>query len=139
MTIDDVTVFLRGHRLAVLATTHANGHPEAAVIRIVAGDDCSLFFKTLKHYRKYDNLARDGRVALVIGWDEKITVQYEGTATELSGEAAADAMKQFGAGQSGKSIDASPDNRCFKVTPTWIRYANLGVDPWEIQEWTMTI
>lgn len=41
---------------------------------------------TLSTYRKYKNLQDNPRVSFVIGWDDDISVQYEGIAVELKGE-----------------------------------------------------
>ena len=74
---------MKKHTLAVLATTTEDGKPEAAVIEFSEKDNFELIFDTFSSFRKYKNLKSNKNVAVVIGWDENITIQYEGTAIEL--------------------------------------------------------
>lgn len=129
--------FLKQHTLAVMATTAANGHPQAAVVEFSETDDLEIIFDTFSSYRKYKNLQRDARVAFAIGWDDDETVQYQGVAHQLSGGE----LKKY---QSihltklpkAKKFVGMEQTRYFKVTPTWIRYSNLRVNPWEVFEVT---
>ena len=53
--------------LGVLATTDRDGHPYASLIAYAGNADHSeLYFVTPRATRKFDNLGRDGRVALLI-------------------------------------------------------------------------
>ena len=85
--------------------------------------------------RKYANLRKNNRVAFVIGWDEDITVQYEGEAYELAGEEK-DKYKEifFKKNPKAQKWEAVPEIRFFKVVPKWVRYSNLKVHPWEVYE-----
>ncbi len=76
--------FLRKNKLAVLSTV-SSGKPQSAVLEFSETDDLEIVFDTLSTSRKYKNLKNDKNVSLVIGWDENVTVQYEGEANELSG------------------------------------------------------
>ena len=51
-------------------------------------DDLELIFDTFTSSRKYKNLQKNNNVSFVIGWDDNITVQYEGIAQEVKGEEA---------------------------------------------------
>lgn len=126
---------LRRHKLAVISTVTKDGSPEAAVIEFGETDDLKLVFDTFVTYRKYKNLQHNKRTAFVIGWDENITVQYEGDAYELSGEEL-ERYKQlyFKKNPKAQKWESRPEIRYFKVTPRWIRHSNLNVNPWEIQE-----
>lgn len=126
---------LERNRLAVISTAHQDGAPESAVINIGSTEDLELIFDTLSTYRKYSNLQKDSRVAFVIGWDQNITVQYEGNALELSGKEL-DAYKEayFTKNPKARKWEARPETRYFKVTPRWIRYSDLGQKPWFVQE-----
>lgn len=77
--------YVRARRLAVLATLSADGHPQAAVVGIAATDAGDLVFDTTRGSRKFANLSRQPRVALVVGvdWGDEQTVQLEGTAAEI--------------------------------------------------------
>src|SRR5262249_15124611 len=78
--------FLRKHTLAVIATCHRNGTPEAAAIDFSVRDNLESVFDTIKETRKFNNLAERPGVAFVVGWNDNITVQYEGEATRVPAE-----------------------------------------------------
>ena len=64
MTRDDIRGYAKAHRLAVLASTAADGSPQAAIIGVAVTDDLELIFDTLNTSRKYANLkARPARRA----------------------------------------------------------------------------
>jgi pyridoxine/pyridoxamine 5'-phosphate oxidase len=127
--------FIDKQKLAVISTVTSQGNPEAAVIEFAETDDLELVFTTFSTYRKYKNLQHNKRVALVIGWDEKITVQYEGDAYELSKDEQ-EKYKEiyFMKNPKAKKWEERKEVRYFKVIPTWIRYSDLSVNPWKIQE-----
>ncbi len=77
--------FIKKHTICVLSTVTPDNQPEAAVIEFAETKNFELIFDTFNTYRKYQNLKKNPSVAVVIGWDENITVQYEGWAEELSG------------------------------------------------------
>ncbi len=78
--------FLRQHTLAVIATSSRDGRPEAAAIDFSVRDDLEIVFDTFEHTRKFANLSDQSHVALVIGWDNGITIQYEGEAAKVSAD-----------------------------------------------------
>lgn len=128
--------FLSRQELAVISTV-AKGKPEGAVIAFVEKDDLSVIFGTFRTTRKYLNLLADPYAALTIGWsnETRITVQYEGVAHELTGNEAKIAGRALSKKneRSKKYLDL-PDQRYFKITPTWIRYSNFSAVPDEIFE-----
>ena len=77
--------FLRRHRLCVQASVAADGGPQAAVVGYAVSDQFELIFDTLASTRKAQNLRRDARIAIVVGWDGEQTLQLEGLADEPSG------------------------------------------------------
>lgn len=119
--------FLDKQLLTVISTSQKDA-PEAAVIGFAENENLELFFGTFNTTRKYANIKSNPRVAFVIGWslDEVITVQYEGIATELEGEAAELAKQKVVTKNPGSSRFANdPKQRYFKVEPKWIRYSAL--------------
>ncbi|MEI9931371.1 MAG: pyridoxamine 5'-phosphate oxidase family protein [Rhizomicrobium sp.] len=85
MSLDKNTLvaFIRQHHVGVVSTVGANRSPEAALVYLAATDDLELVFYALQDTRKCVNLRRDPRIAAVIGWDDKKSLQYEGVATSL--------------------------------------------------------
>ncbi|WP_246762926.1 pyridoxamine 5'-phosphate oxidase family protein [Rhizobium sp. NZLR1] len=126
--------FLRKHTLAVIATCHRNGTPEAATVDFSVRDNLEIVFDTFKDTRKFNNLAERPGVAFVVGWNDNITVQYEGEATSVR---AAD-IEQY----QEAHLNSVPAERefiergavMFKATPRWIRYSDFNKEPPELIE-----
>ena len=127
--------FIKTHALTVISTVGSDNVPESAVIRFGQTSHLEIIFSTFTNTRKYKNIMANPSVSFVIGWDERITVQYVGIAEELQGKDKLKYKKLFYA-QSSKAIkwDEKKPIAFFKVTPKWIRYSDLNKDPWEIFE-----
>ncbi len=128
--------FIGRHVLAVLATIDAEANrPEAAVVGFIQGEPLEIIFDTYSMTRKYKNLQRNNNVALVVGWNEHITVQYEGIAEELKGEKLEHYRQiyplKFRATEKSEHEHVL---RYFSVAPTWIRYSDVSKKPWNIFE-----
>jgi len=128
--------FIRKNSIGVLATVTPEGMPEAAVIEFAETDDFELIFDTFTTYRKYQNLLKNPHVAFVVGWDENITVQYEGTAKELKDPEELQKYKSiyFTKNPDAKKWEKFPETVWFKVTPRWIRYRDGNTDPLTLHE-----
>ena len=127
--------FIKKHTICTLATVSPKRKPEAAIIEFVGTENLELIFDTFSTYRKYQNLQASPFVAVVIGWDENITVQYEGEAQELSGEE----LKKYQDIYFAKNPDARKWQKFgeityFKVRPKWIRYRDGNTEPMTIFE-----
>jgi PPOX class probable F420-dependent enzyme len=77
--------FVRRRGLAVVATRGPDGAPQAALVGIAATDRGELVFDTAAGSRKVANLRAFPRVALVVGWDDEVTLQCEGHAGLVTG------------------------------------------------------
>lgn len=126
--------FMRRGRYWVEATVAASGAPQAAVVGVVVSEAFEVFFDTEGGTRKAANLRREPRVALVM-WDGAATVQLEGLADEPEG----DDLRRlkslyFERFPDGREREKWPDIRYVRVKPTWLRYADYGVDPPDIRE-----
>lgn len=126
--------FLRKHTLAVIATCHSEGTPEAATIDFAVRDNLEIVFSTFRDTRKFGNLTERPGVAFVVGWDENITIQYEGEAIKVPAEDIERYQDAF--------LDSVPAERefvergavIFKATPRWIRYSDFNKEPPELIE-----
>jgi pyridoxine/pyridoxamine 5'-phosphate oxidase len=126
MTREELRHFVARHRLAVVATVAPSGAPEAAVVGFAVTDELELVFDTLDGSRKCQNLRRAPRVAVVIGWDEEQTVQYEGDADEPSGvELERVRARYFEAWPDGPTRLSWPGITYVRVRPRWIRYSDF--------------
>ena|SRR2546429_8691246 len=127
--------FIKKHDLMVISSANEKSEPEAAVVGFGENDTFELIFGTSNLSRKYKNLVSNSKVAVVIGWDEGKTVQYEGLARELVGEEC-EAFKKiyFAKNPDAKKYENEPDEVYFKIAPRWLRYTDLTQDPWELVE-----
>jgi hypothetical protein len=136
MTRDDLLTFLRRHRLAVAASVNADGAPEAAVVGFGISDQFEIVFDTLATTRKTINLQRNPKAAVVIGWDEEVTAQIEGTADEPQGDELA-RLKQvyFAAYPDGPEREKWRNITYFRVRTSWLRYSDYRPASYAITEW----
>ena len=128
--------FITGQKLGVVSTVNSNGKPESAVVGIAVSESLDIIFDTVKASRKYKNILNNADIALVIGWDNEITVQYEGTAEVLGDGDEAQQLREI-------YYEIYPDGReraatwpglvHIKVTPNWIRYSDFN-EPMVIEE-----
>jgi general stress protein 26 len=127
--------FLKKHILAVLSTTTKDHNPQSAVLEFGETPKLEIIFDTLRTSRKYKNLQTNKNVSLVIGWDENITIQYEGVAQELTGNELTKYRDLYLIkNPKAKKWALDPNIAYFKISPKWIRHSNLNQHPWEIFE-----
>jgi len=135
MTRDELYMFMNAHRWGVEATVAVSGAPQAAVIGFAATRDLEIVFDTLKTSRKYRNMLKAPRMALVIGWDDAQTLQVEGVADEPKG-AALHRLKAryFEVFPDGHEREAWKDIAYVRVKPELFRYSDFRSDPPKIVE-----
>jgi general stress protein 26 len=135
MNKEELFRFMAKHDLAVLASVSPPNGPQAAVMGIAVAAELEIVFDTLKTSRKYHNLILNPRIAFVIGWENETTVQYEGQAEELQGQAR-QLYKEiyFRKWPNGRERENWPDICYFKVKPTWIRYSDFNKGTYRIVE-----
>ncbi len=133
LTRADLLAFLRKHRYAVQASLAPTTGVQAAVVGIAVADNFDIVFDTVDSTRKAQNLARDPRIALVIGGvldGEERTVQYEGLAERL-GSADIRVVEEL-------YFRKFPDGRDrlgwhgimhIRVQPRWLRYSDFRTNP----------
>ncbi|WP_026227356.1 pyridoxamine 5'-phosphate oxidase family protein [Hoeflea sp. 108] len=126
--------FLRNHTLAVIATSHRNGTPEAATIDFTVRDNFEIVFSAFKETRKFGNLAERPGVAFVVGWDDNITVQYEGEATRVPAADIEQYQEIFLNSVPADRVFIERGAVMFKATPRWIRYSDFNKEPPELIE-----
>ena len=136
MTRAELIAFLRRYKLAVQASVASNGAPQAAVVGIAVSDQLEIIFDTLESTRKYQNLLADPRIALVIGWDDAVTVQLEGTVDFPEG-AERERIREcyFVPYPDGRERLVWPGITHARVRPSWLRYSDFTQEPAHVQEW----
>lgn len=127
--------FIKNHKIGVIATVGVGNKPEAAVIEFGETDNLELIFDAFENSRKVQNIKQHNQVAFVIGWDEDVTVQYEGEAFEVTGDELEKYQKIYLAKNPAVVKWMQTDGiKFFKVIPKWIRYSDLSKNPWEVFE-----
>ena len=130
MKLEEVFDIVRRRRFAVVSTVHDSGAPEAALVGFALTERNEIVFDTLGSSRKAVNIARRPAAALVIGWDNDISVQIEGDARRPQGDDLAHAKAAyFREWPDGRARENWPDIAYIVVKPRWMRYANYAGAP----------
>ena len=130
MKLEEVFDIIRRKRLAVVSTVHDSGAPEAALVGFALTDHNEIVFDTLGSSRKAVNIVRRPAAALVIGWENDISVQIEGVARRPQGDDLAYAKAAyFREWPDGRGRENWPDIAYIVVKPRWMRYANYAGAP----------
>ena len=130
MKLEEVFDIVRRKRLAVVSTVHDSGAPEAALVGFALTERDEVVFDTLGSSRKAVNIVRRPAAALVIGWENDISVQIEGVARRPQGDDLAYAKAAyFREWPDGRGRENWPDIAYIVVKPRWMRYANYAGAP----------
>ncbi|MBA3457623.1 MAG: pyridoxamine 5'-phosphate oxidase family protein [Deltaproteobacteria bacterium] len=134
MTRAELIAFLQETRLAVQASVHPDGAPQAAVVGVAVTDQLELVFDTLMTSRKYDNLRRDPRCAIT-WWAAATTVQIEGTA-DLPTGAELDRLRAsyLATFPDGHERITDPAIAYVRIRPSWIRVSDFATVPPKVFE-----
>ena len=95
MTLEEVFDIAKQKRFLVVSTVNESGAPEAALMGFALTQAKEIVFDTLSTSRKAVNLARNPAAALVIGWDDNISLQIEGVARRPVGDDLASAKAAY--------------------------------------------
>ena len=86
-----------------------------------------IVFDTLASTRKCQNLRHHPRISVVLGWEQEITVQYEGTADEPTGsELERLTAIYFAVYPECMSHQNWEGITYVRIRPTWIRYSDFN-------------
>jgi len=138
MTLEEVFDIAKRKRFLVVSTVNESGAPEAALMGFALTSANEIVFDTLASSRKAVNLARDPAAALVIGWDDNISLQIEGPARRPVGDDLASAKAAyFREWPDGRARENWPDIAYVVVKPNWVRYSNYAAGPPVVEEYTL--
>jgi pyridoxine/pyridoxamine 5'-phosphate oxidase len=133
MTRAEFVEFVRAAKLGVVATVDAEGRPEAALVDLAVTDQGEVLFDTMAAARKVINIGDNERVALVVGWADKVSVQAEGDAEVLSG-AEREKYGRIHQEQVPTSRAFREDFTLVKMVPMWLRYFDARPESFGIVE-----
>jgi pyridoxine/pyridoxamine 5'-phosphate oxidase len=137
LKLEEVLEIVRRKRLAVVSTVHDSGAPESALVGFAMTPSNEIVFDTLAASRKAVNIARRPAAALVVGWEDDITVQIEGDASRPEGDDLDNAKAAyFREWPDGRARENWPDIAYIVVKPRWMRYACYAGAP-VIEEFTL--
>ncbi|HZZ23253.1 MAG TPA: pyridoxamine 5'-phosphate oxidase family protein [Roseiarcus sp.] len=137
MTLEEVFDIARRKRFVVVSTVDEAGAPEAALMGFALTQAKEVVFDTLSTSRKVVNLARNPAAALVIGWDDNISLQIEGLARRPTGDDLASAKAAyFREWPDGRARENWPNIAYVVVRPKWVRYSNYSGAP-VVEEFTL--
>lgn len=126
--------FIRARGLGVVSTVSAKGAPEAALVNLVVTDAAELIFYTLQDSRKGANLRHNPKIAVVIGWDNEKTLQYEGVADEPAGFELEQLKQVYAAARPNAASQMRwPGLTYFRVRPQWARLSDYSTR-WSVEE-----
>jgi pyridoxine/pyridoxamine 5'-phosphate oxidase len=137
MTLEQIFNIARSKRYLIVSTVNESGAPEAALMGFALTQANEVVFDTLSTSRKAVNLARNPAAALVIGWEENISLQIEGVARRPVGDDLASAKAAyFRQWPDGRARENWSDIAYLVVQPKWIRYSNYSGAP-VVQEFAL--
>ena len=138
MTLEEVLDIAKHKRFLVVSTVNETGAPESALMGFAVTQGNEIVFDTLGSSRKAVNLARNPAAALVIGWDDSISLQIEGIARRPIGDDLASAKSAyFREWPDGRARESWPDIAYVVVKPKWIRYSNYAAGPPVVEEFSL--
>jgi general stress protein 26 len=138
MTLEQVFDIAKRKRFLVVSTVDQSGAPEAALMGFALTEANEIVFDTLASSRKAVNLERNSTAALVIGWDDNISLQIEGLARRPVGDDLASAKAAyFREWPDGRARENWPDIAYLVVKPRWIRYSNYAAGPPLVEEFRL--
>lgn len=121
MTRAEFVDHVKAYRQAVVATVDRSGNPEAALVEMAVTDDGDLVFDTKNDARKVRNLFHNARVAIVIGWGGRVSVQVEGDAELLMGPEREE-LSELYTEQFPSRPPVTEAFTIYRVRPVWLRY-----------------
>ena len=113
----------------MVATRGPDGAPQAALVGIAATDRGELMFDTAVGSRKLRNLRAFPRVAVVIGWDDEVTLQCEGHADVVVGEERDRCLRAYVQQYpDGRQRAQDPQIVLVRIRPDWGRLSDYRPD-----------
>lgn len=127
--------FLKSQRVAVVSTVDEKGDPQSAAVTFLIDDEFNIFFVTRKKSRKFANIIRNPRVAVVVGFDPEhpSTIQMHGNA-KISEENRITTLLKFSQALISREKwwpllkVAGLDFVVMEVKIDWARWLNLDAD-----------
>lgn len=133
---EEALQFIKSHAECVLATASPEGQPEAAVVLFSVDNDFKFYFGTRKEYRKYGNLLKNNKTAVVVGTSGKDprTVQIEGVMEILENPEDIEKARQILRQNLAMIPFLEMPLVLMRLNPTWARYLDGTKGPENFQQ-----
>jgi hypothetical protein len=130
--MDELLVYMQGHRLVVVSSIGRNRGPESALIGIAVTPRHEIIFDTMSDSRKHHNLMRDNRASVVFIGPEEKTLQFEGVARSVAITGPSDSELRdiyYSVWPDGRDRVRWPTLSYWCVSPRWARYSDFKAGP----------
>lgn len=125
MTISSVLQFMNKFETCVIATVNANGQPEAATVGFSVDIEFKILIGTNQKTRKALNLAKNNKVAMVVGFEGLKTLQIEGIAEKIDVEKNLGRINlHFDKVPGAKKFAGEFGQNYYLITPNWLRFTD---------------
>lgn len=129
MNIAEVKAFLDSFETCVIATMSGD-QPQAATVGFSIDDNFQVLIASNESARKAQNLKKNAKVALVVGFKGPKTVQLEGVAEKLDQHQGQGRIKlHFEKVPGAKKFAGESNQTYYLVAPTWLRFTDYTQDP----------
>ncbi|MFC8599382.1 pyridoxamine 5'-phosphate oxidase family protein [Isoptericola sp. NPDC057191] len=135
LTLGRLVAHVRAVGDGVVSTLGPEGEPQAAYLAVAVTDVGELVFDARAASRKVGNVARDGRVAVVVGGPGGTTLQVQGVADVPSGATRERCVAAYAAAfpQFVESL-SDPGIVVLRVRVEWARWGDFRVSPPLLEE-----
>jgi hypothetical protein len=127
---DEMLRLTRQRYIATLATASPEIQPQASPMRYAVTDDFEIVMGTLQTSRKFANLQRNPKVAVLV-WDGMFSIQIDGI-FDLPSGADLERLRDFFAHEQpleARIRAGRPTHVYFRIRPLWARYSDFMVEP----------
>lgn len=130
-----IAAFLATEPHGVISTVHGDGSVESALVAFSETPELQITIGTDQGTRKFANILREPRVALVVTDNELLEVQLEGRArvTE-NGEHEECKKRHLVKNPKTAKYAEEPGQRFIVIEPTWIRFTDRRTEPTTVEE-----
>lgn len=132
MQLKEVLELANAAKFMTISTIGEGGRPNAVTVEFGLYGE-KIVFDTFNNSRKFANMQKDDRVALVIMPNEDTSVDIEGQAELLKGEELVAAQEAYFVKiPEARKWANLPNVSFFVVSVGWARCTDVSVSPWKI-------
>lgn len=127
---DELLRLSRQRYIATLSTASGDGQPQSSPMRYTVTDDFEIVMGTLRTSRKFANIERNPKVAVLI-WDSLFSIQIDGLFDQPTGTELVRLQDCF---DNEYPLEARiragrPAHAYFRIKPVWARYSDFMDEP----------